>query len=89
MAKLTKLQPVLVERTCEYCEDGLLTLKEQHNDGNHLFRETKWWYEYECKNCGRIITSDKALRLREIIYVDPETGEQYRTFTGGNIFIDA
>ena len=49
MAKLTKLQPVLVERTCEYCGDGLLRLKEQCDDGIHLFRETKYWYEYECK----------------------------------------
>lgn len=88
MAKLTKLQPVLVERTCDYCGDGLLKLKDQCNDGGHLFRKTKWWYEYECKKCGHIITSDKPLKLREIVYVDPETKEQYRTFSG-NFYIDA
>lgn len=88
MAKLTKLQPVLIERTCEYCGDGLLRLKEQCDDGIHLFRETKYWYEYECKKCGRITTSTQPLKLREIIHIDPETKEQYRTFTGGSIFID-
>ena len=86
MAKLTKLEPVLVEKTCDHCGDGLLKLKEQCNNGS-LFR-TKYWYEYECKKCGRIIKSDRPFKLREIVYIDPETKEIYRSFSGGSIFID-
>ena len=89
MAKLIKLTPVLVERTCEYCGDGLLKLKEQCDDGIHLFKKTKYWYEYECKKCGEIIKSDKPLRLREIIYIDEETKSQYRTYSNNGFIIDA
>lgn len=86
MAKLTKLQPVLVERTCDYCENGILKLKEQCSD-NKLFK-TRYWYEYECKKCGHIIKTEHPLQLREIIYVNPETRESYKTFLNRGILID-
>ena len=81
MAKIIKLQPVLLEKTCDYCGDGLLKLKEQCDDGFHLFRKTKYWFEYECKKCGRITKSDKPFKLRDIVFVDPETKQYYRTFS--------
>lgn len=77
MAKLTKLQTVLVEKTCDYCGDGLLKLKEKCNNGEHLFRKTKRLYKYECKKCGRITTSDKPFELRKIVYIDPDTEKVY------------
>jgi hypothetical protein len=89
MAKLTKLTPVLVERTCEYCGDGLLRLKEQCNDGFHMFRSTKYWYEYECKKCGKITKSDRPLRLRDVVFIDEETRKQYGCYNNNGFIIDA
>lgn len=82
MAKLTKLTPVLIERTCEHCGDGVLAFKETHDDGFHFFKKTKYWYEYECKKCGATIKSDKEFRLREIIFIDEETKKQHRIYGG-------
>lgn len=69
MAKLTKLIPVLAERTCERCKDGLIKYKRSYNTGN-LFK-SKIIYEYECENCGEIIKTDKHLKLQKIIFIDP------------------
>ena len=80
MSKSTKLIPILTERTCEYCNDGLIRFNKKYDDGFHLFRDTKYWYEYECKKCGKIIKSDKPLRLKSISFVDEETGKQYITW---------
>lgn len=77
MAKLTKLTPVLVEKTCEYCGDGLLKFKKTHDDGFHVFRNTKYWYEYECAKCKTVIKSDKYLKLKRIVFIDEESNAQY------------
>lgn len=89
MAKITKLIPVLVERTCEHCDDGILKLKKQCDDGFHVFKKTKYWYEYECKKCGMITKSDHPLKLREIVYIDKETKNQYQAYPNNGIIIDA
>ena len=89
MAKLTKLQPVLVERTCGYCGDGILRLKEQCDDGMHIFRKTKYWYEYKCKKCGKITKSDTALKLREIVFINPDNPkERYTPCVDNGLLID-
>ena len=77
MSKITKLVPILIEETCEYCGDGILKLVKETDDGVHIFKKVKPVYEYRCEKCGRVVKSDKRLRLKKIGFINPETKEGY------------
>ena len=88
MAKLTILTPVLVEKTCEKCGDGLIRYKQTIDDGDHLFKKTKYTYEYVCEKCGETIHSDKPFVLREIFYIDEKTRAQYRVWSNNVLHVE-
>ena len=74
--KMTELTPVLIEKTCDHC-GGLIRLYQTCDDGVHIFRKTKYWYEYKCDKCGDIIKSDVPLVLRNIKFIDKENNTKY------------
>ena len=86
--KLTKLTPALVEKTCDKC-GGLIRLHQECDDGVHVFRKTKYWYEYKCDKCGDIIKSDFPLVLREIIFIDEENNTKYDLVSMNGLYIQA
>jgi len=84
--KITELTPILVEKTCDKC-GGYIRLVKECDDGFHLLRNTKYWYEYKCEKCGDTIVTENPIILRTIKFINKETDESYKLIPTNGLFI--
>ena len=84
--KITEVTPVIIEKTCDKC-GGYIRLHQECNDGVHVFRKTKYWYEYKCDKCGDIIRSDNPIVLRTIKFINKENNVKYNLIPNNGLFI--
>ena len=74
--KETKLTPILLERLCDECGKGVITL-DRTDHKFHTFRQTEYKYIYKCSECGKEFETNHEIRLQYIIFEDKVTKKRY------------